>query len=449
MRTYLAATCAAAAIAAILLVSPAHAADESGIPAPRAEGWLVQSYGQLAIPAMPKNLADERAALKAMTTKRTADDLARFRWWATGSTVHRWNELAVDELLENWVTLPLAGRHLALFHAALDDAIAVARHNTRQSRPAAIDAALTGPLAANAIAPSEHAAAAAAAADVLSYFFPARAALYAAKAEEAMQVRVMAGVEFPAEIAAGRAIGQKIASLAVARGKADRSEAKWSGNVPEGPGKWKGQNPIAPLAGTWQTWVLAQANEFRPPAPPAFDSEKIKADLNELKTFARTPKSNHKATYWEVFGGARAHTLWNEIARTKLLEHGASSQASSRVLAALNIAIADVGVACWEAKFSYWYIRPPQLDSELKTVFPAPNHPSYPAAHGCFSTAAATVVAAVFPRDRDRLLATGKEAAEARMWAGIHYRTDIDAGQELGRKVAERTLERAFGPRTQ
>jgi hypothetical protein len=55
----------------------------------------------------------------------------------------------------------------------------------------------------------------------------------------------------------------------------------------------------------------------------------------------------------------------------------------------------------------------------------------------------------VFPRDRDRLLALGKEAAEARVWAGIHYRTDIDAGQELGRKVAERTLERAFGPRTQ
>jgi hypothetical protein len=195
--------------------------------------------------------------------------------------------------------------------------------------------------------------------------------------------------------------------------------------------------------------VLARADEFRPAAPPAFDSEKIKADLTELKTFARTPKSNHKATYWEVFGGARAHTLWNEVARTKLLEHGASSQAAARVLAALNIAIADVGVACWEAKFHYWFIRPPQLDSELKSVFPPPNHPSYPAAHGCFSTAAATVVAAAFPRDRERMLAMGKEAAEARVWAGIHYRTDIDAGQELGRKVGERTLDRAFGPRTQ
>jgi hypothetical protein len=448
MNIKFAASCAAAAITAVLLASPVRAADESGMPAPRAEGWLVPSYGQMAMPTAPKHGADELAALKAMTAKRTADDIARYRWWATGSAVHRWSELAADELLENWVTLPLAGRHLALFHAALDDAIAVARHNTRATRPATIDSALAGPRA-NTTAPSEHAAAAAAAAEILTYFFPARAAIYTAKAEEAMQVRVTAGVEFPSEIAAGRAIGQKIAALAIARGKADRSDSKWSGNVPEGPGKWKGQNPIAPLAGTWQTWVLARADEFRPATPPAFDSDKIKADLNELKTFQRTPKSNHKATYWEVFGGARAHTLWNDIARTKLLEHGASSQAASRVLAALNIAIADVGVACWEAKFHYWYIRPPQLDSELKTVFPAPNHPSYPAAHGCFSTAAATVVAGAFPRDRDRLLTTGKEAAEARVWAGIHFRNDIDAGQELGRKVGERTLERAFGPRTQ
>jgi hypothetical protein len=54
------------------------------------------------------------------------------------------------------------------------------------------------------------------------------------------------------------------------------------------------------------------------------------------------------------------------------------------------------------------------------------------------------VLANAFPLDHDRLLALGKEAAEARIWAGIHYRFDIDAGQELGRKVAEKTLQRAF-----
>jgi len=192
--------------------------------------------------------------------------------------------------------------------------------------------------------------------------------------------------------------------------------------------------------------VLQRPDELRPPAPPAFDSPRIKADLDELKQFQRTPRTNHRANYWEVFGGARAHALWNDIARTKLLEHGQAfdAPAQARVLAAVNVALTDAGIACWDAKFAYWYIRPPQLDPELKPVFPPPNHPSYPAAHGCFSTAAATVLAAVFPRDADRLLAHGKEAAEARVWAGIHYRIDIDVGQALGRQVGERVLARSF-----
>jgi PAP2 superfamily len=86
----------------------------------------------------------------------------------------------------------------------------------------------------------------------------------------------------------------------------------------------------------------------------------------------------------------------------------------------------------------------PVPDVELKSLFAAPNHPSYPAAHGCLSTAAATVLARLFPLDRDRLPSLGKEAAEARVWAGIHYRFDIEAGQEIGRKVAEKTARASF-----
>jgi membrane-associated phospholipid phosphatase len=126
----------------------------------------------------------------------------------------------------------------------------------------------------------------------------------------------------------------------------------------------------------------------------------------------------------------------------KLLESGRAVQDGARILAALNIAMADAGTACWDAKYAFWFVRPPQLDAELKSLFPPPNHPSFPAAHGCYSTAAATVLADVFPQDKERLLALAKEAAEARVWAGIHYRFDIDAGQELGRKVGEKVLSR-------
>ena len=445
-RSTIAATLAACVVLTGALAAPsARAVDKIGAPAPSAQGWLVKSYDQIERPASVAITKDELAALKAMVAKRTAQDVARFQWWSVGGPVYRWNEVILDEMQGGFVTLPLAVRHLALFHAALDDAVAAAGHyKGAAARPAVVDGAVNPASGSRQSSPSEHAAAAAAAAEMLAYLFPARAAEFAAKADEAMKVRLLAGAEFPSDIEAGRQIGRRVAALAIARGKSDGSDAVWRGSIPEGPGTWKGTNPIAPLAGTWQPWVLASASELRPPAPPAFDSEQVKAALAELKTFARTPKSNHRATFWEVNGGARAHTLWNELARTKLLETGATPAASARVLAAVNIALLDAGIACWDAKYAYWYIRPPQLDPELKPLFPPPNHPSYPAAHGCFSTAAAVVLAGAFPLDQDRLLALGKEAAEARVWAGIHYRFDIDAGEEIGRKVAEQTLQRAF-----
>ena len=441
---------ACAASATTLLSQPACSEDFSFAPVARKEGWLLKSPGQIDVPA-PPDVTDELNKLKAIVAKRTAADVSRFQWWSTGGPVYRWNEIMIDELLDNFITLPLAARHLALFHAALDDAVMVTWHHRKSTARAdrlAPDTLIktTNQSPAGSSFPSDHAAAAAAAAEVLAYIFPPRADTFAARAEEAIQSRLLAGVEYPSDVAAGRAIGRKIAALAIARGHADQSDAKWTGNVPEGPGKWKGSNPIAPLAATWRPWVLARADEFRPSPPPAFESEATKAALSELKAFARSPKSNHRAVYWEVYGGARAHALWNEMARMKVLEHqdALSPPTVSRVFAALNVAFLDAAIACWDAKYAYWYIRPSHLDPDLKPVFPPPNHPSYPAAHGCLSTAAATVLAGVFPSDRDKLLAHGKEAAEARIWAGIHYRFDVDAGVEIGRKVAERTLEQAF-----
>lgn len=80
---------------------------------------------------------------------------------------------------------------------------------------------------------------------------------------------------------------------------------------------------------------------------------------------------------------APARTRSGEIARMKLLESGMAAQDGARILAALHIAMADCGTACWDAKYAFWFIRPPQLDAELKSLFPPPNHPSFPAAHGC------------------------------------------------------------------
>jgi membrane-associated phospholipid phosphatase len=439
--------CAAALMA---IGGMAQASDGPALPRPRPEPWLAKSAADLETPPLTP-AASELDEVRALVRRRSAADVERIRWWDVGGPAYRWNEIAVEEMLKEFVTTLPATRTLALLHTAIDDAVAAAwaaKQAVKRPRPSQADPSIATaiPVPETPSYPSDYAAAAAAAAEVLGYVFPDRAGAFAAKAEEAMRTRLLAGVEYASDVAAGRVIGRKAAVLAIARGKSDGTDRKWTGSVPQGPGKWQGSQPIAPLAGTWRPWVLSRGDEFRPPAPPAFDSEQVRAAVGELKTFKRTPASNHRAVYWEVFGGARAYALWNEMARMKLQEYGASFDppASARVLAALNVAYLDATIACFDAKYAYWYIRPSQLDAALKPLFPPPSHPSYPAAHGCLSTAAATVLAKVFPRDGERLLALAKEAGEARIWAGIHYRFDVEAGEALGRKVADKVLVRAF-----
>ena len=134
----------------------------------------------------------------------------------------------------------------------------------------------------------------------------------------------------------------------------------------------------------------------------------------------------------------------------KLLEYRATIDppTSARLLAALNIAYLDAAIACFDAKYAYWYIRPSQLDPALKPVFPPPNHPSYPAAHGCLSAAAVDSAGAGIPARSGAASSAGRtRPAEARIWAGIHYRFDVEAGQTLGRQVADKVMARAFDDR--
>jgi membrane-associated phospholipid phosphatase len=78
-------------------------------------------------------------------------------------------------------------------------------------------------------------------------------------------------------------------------------------------------------------------------------------------------------------------------------------------------------------------------------VFPTPDHPSYPAAHGCLSSAAAGALGLLFPRDAETLNALADEAAQSRIWAGIHFPSDVRVGLALGRDVAQKTIDRVEG----
>ena len=104
----------------------------------------------------------------------------------------------------------------------------------------------------------------------------------------------------------------------------------------------------------------------------------------------------------------------------------------------VSATMADAGIGCWDAKLTYWLIRPWKADVAI-TVVPAvgmPNHPSYPSGHSCVSASAAEVLSAFFPEERADLDAKVIEAGLSRMYAGIHYRFDIEAGQALGRSLS-------------
>ena len=106
-----------------------------------------------------------------------------------------------------------------------------------------------------------------------------------------------------------------------------------------------------------------------------------------------------------------------------------------------SVARIDAVIACWDAKYAYWAIRPSQLDKTVPVLFPPPNHPSYPAGHGCNSAAGAEVLAYLFPDEAKYIQDKADEAGMSRIWAGIHYRSDVEVGLKLGRRVGDLVIE--------
>jgi membrane-associated phospholipid phosphatase len=116
---------------------------------------------------------------------------------------------------------------------------------------------------------------------------------------------------------------------------------------------------------------------------------------------------------------------------------------AARTFAVMFMAMMDASIGCWDAKFAYWYVRPFQADPAITTPVGRPNFPAYPSAHSCLSAAAVGVLADAFPHAADELHAQVVEAGEARLYAGLHFRFDVTAGQELGFAVARVALARA------
>jgi membrane-associated phospholipid phosphatase len=412
--------------------------------------WVISSGKDYRVPP-PPGRRDTKAELRTLAhliSQNDAQVQEQITFWDAGAPAYRWIDLINQRILAGTPTTLYSHRVYTYVALAMYDATIAAwesKYFYNRPRPSEVDPDLPTslPVPNSPSYPSEHAAAAQAAAAVLAYLLPAEAQSFQTMAEEAGWSRVQAGLQYPSDYQAGLELGRKVAEQVIALAKADGSDAVWTGTVPIGPCEWVGTNPGNVTAANWKPLLMNSPNEFRPPPPPACDSPQVQAEVATVRNFPRTFVSNYKAFYWQSPEGL---STWPYRYADKWMFEDHLDQnppRAARVYALIASVLFDAFIASQDGKFTYWYIRPPQLDPAIVPLFPVPNFPSYPSNHSTFSAARSEMLAYLFPAHADFIRAVGKEAGDSRIWAGIHFPMDNVAGVQLGKSVAQVFVARA------
>ncbi len=284
-----------------------------------------------------------------------------------------------------------------------------------------------------------------ASATVLAYLHPVDSAAFEAelRAREAqLDPKRQAAFRLGEEL--GREIGAKVISLA----RRDRFDAPWTGTVPTGPGVWFSSAvppapPALPMLGQVEPFFMTSGSQFRSAPPPAFGSAAFQRAVGEVRRIAdsRTARQDSIAKFWAMGTGTLIAGYWNSRAAELIRRKRLDEREAARVLAVMNTAAMDGLIACADGKFAYWLLRPSQADPAISLAIGLPNFPSYPSNHACFSGAAAYVLGAFFPWERQKLSREAYDAGISRVFGGIHVRFDSDAGLEIARKVSRLALQ--------
>jgi membrane-associated phospholipid phosphatase len=222
-----------------------------------------------------------------------------------------------------------------------------------------------------------------------------------------------------------------------------------------------------------QTFVLEDSSQFAPPAPRGLESETYAEDFNAVKLLGRrtgslrTPDETALAVFWE--GNASVH--WNQAANQIACANEISMSESNRLLALLNIAMADTAFTTWRGKRTFgadpsvvtW--RPvtaiPLADSDGNEdtaadpdwlpLINTPSHPEYPAGHPSLNGAAATVLLSHFADSQMFTLTTAGQPSRTytsvsdarsdgnngRVWGGMHFPSTVAISDDMGARIAQ------------
>ncbi|MEO8278955.1 MAG: vanadium-dependent haloperoxidase [Ideonella sp.] len=360
---------------------------------------------------------------------------------------------------------PIYATDLATVHVAMYDAV-IAIAGTH--RPFAVTPT------ASTDGASQDAAAGEAAYQVLRGLFPARTAVYQS-AHDSLLASLPDGSAKTLGLAVGAEVAAKVLALRAGDGRSIVLTTYVPGTL---PGQFRGLNPINRYLPSVKPFALTSNAQFRAPGPPALTSAAYASDVEETRALGAVSSSTRTAAQTEI---ARFHTeppfaLWPRNLR-RFATTGSSLAEQARLMAMLWVTHSDATNACFESKYQFQFWRPLSAitladsdgnaatapDTTWAAVVPTPNHPEYPAAHGCVAGALAETLRQYYGTTKlnfefDSTVTGSKHAFAsidamvdevqlARIAGGMHFRTSTLDGVALGRNVAQWALARNFQPR--
>jgi hypothetical protein len=398
-----------------------------------------------------------------------------------GDVVLEWNAVALETtktLPGPQITPPRLTRLMAMVHGAVFDAV---NSVERDYRPYLIK--VGAPRWASA-----EAAAAVAAHDVLVGVVPTKQAEF----DAALTASLAAVPDGRAEDA-GASVGRTVAAAMLAARQDDGIDVPTPYTPGIEPDDWQPTPPafgpaLLPQFATLPPFALTSPDQFRAAPPPSITSDAFTRAFDEIKAVGavnsttRTADQTAIAKYWAgPLGTVQPPGQWNRIARGVALEQGNSLSDNARLFALLNFSMNDALIAAWDTKFTYNFVRPVTAirnaandgnpdtgaDPAWTPLLTTPGHPSYMAAHSTLSASAATVLGSFFCDDSIAFTDTSEvaaggatitrsfrgfwEAAEkagaSRVYGGIHWQFDNQAGLKAGRDVGRFVSNHLLRPR--
>jgi hypothetical protein len=385
---------------------------------------------------------------------------------ARADEVTDWHEHLLTSLVTAGSNPLVSGRDAALVSAAVFDAV-----NGIERRYAPIHVSADAPRGA-----SKRAAAVEAAYTILVSRYPAQATDLNTKRAASLAAIADGGKSIERGVAWGQAVAQAILDWRSTDGFTSAPPPYLGGSD---VGQWRPTPPLflpglMPQFATMTPWGIGSPDQFRPDGPLALDSDQYTAEFDEVKSMGsvdstlRSADQTDSCRFWQASTPA---FLWNRVALDLIAAGDNDLSDNARLLATMNLATADSQIACWDSKYYFEFWRPVTairladtdgnddtvVDTTWTPLLVTPPFPEYTSGHSCASSGAATVLAAYFgdatpftaksqtnlgwTRSFSSFSGAVAEVADARVFAGIHFRTACAVGVEMGAGVAEYVME--------